>query len=36
MPIFLDILPFAAEIPTARFHENENPCFFPIDMPHTG
>jgi len=26
------ILPFAAEMPTARFHENENPYFLPITV----
>ncbi len=30
MPIAREIFPFAAEIPTARFQENENPNFLPI------
>jgi hypothetical protein len=30
MPIFREILPLAAEIPKARFQENENPYFLPI------
>jgi len=29
-PIFLEIFPFRPDIPSARFHENENPKFFPI------
>lgn len=29
-PSIRDNFPFAAEIPTARFHENENPNFLPI------
>ena len=30
IPVFLEILPLAAEIPNALFQENEKPCFLPI------
>lgn len=30
MPVFRDILPFIPDIPVARFHENEKPCFLPM------
>ena len=33
IPICLDILPFIAETPMARFHENEKPYFLPIISP---
>lgn len=33
IPIARDSLPFAAEMPTARFHEKENPYFLPISPP---
>lgn len=29
-PIFREILPFIPEMPVARFHENEKPCFLPM------
>ena len=31
-PVALESLPFAAEIPSARLHENENPNFLPISL----
>ena len=33
MPSFRDSLPLAADIPSARFHEKENPNFLPIVSP---
>jgi len=30
IPVFRDIFPFIPEMPVARFHENENPCFLPM------
>ena len=30
IPVAREIFPFAAEMPSARFHENENPYFLPM------
>ena len=34
IPIFLEILPLAPEIPRARFQENEKPSLRPMGRPH--
>ena len=36
IPMFFEILLLAEEIPVARFHENDNPYFFLLDifLPH--
>jgi hypothetical protein len=31
-PVLRDIFPFMPEMPEARFHENENPCFLPMSL----